>query len=230
MAKCIHCGQKKGKRLCPALEGFICAQCCATHRLQDIQCPPDCTYLQSEFYQQGRRNQKARAKGKRFIETIENNFRSEAARGFAFMVLADIYWWCSRQGKLPNLAMAEAMEAACSGLANVPVAQDSDKPLADFLGKLLSTSSRYEAQRTGDFTEDSQRNVLKRLSSIARDHGGKEDPGKCSSFLEVTSSYFNELDFEADLDYSPLDELGNENETGAEEEDEQDSGIIIPGQ
>ena len=230
MAKCIHCGQRKGKRLCPALEGFICAQCCATHRLQDIQCPPDCTYLQSEFYQQGRRNQKARAKGKRFIETVENNFRSEAARGFAFMVQADIYWWCSRQGKLPNLAIAESMEAACSGLEKIPVVQDSDKPLADFLGKLLSTSSRYEAQRTGDFNEDSQRNVLERLSSIARKHGGKEDPGKCSSFLEVANSYFDELDFEADLDYSPLEELDNKNETGAEEEDEQDSDIIIPGQ
>ena len=230
MAKCIHCGQKKGKRLCPALEGFICAQCCGTHRLQDIQCPADCTYLQSEFYQQGRRNQKARSKGKMFIEIVENNFHSEAARGFAFMVQADIYWWCSGQGKLPNLAIAEAMESACSGLAKIPVVQDSDNPLTDFLGKLLSTSSRYEALSTGDFKEDSQRKVLENLAAIARKHGGNEDPGKCSSFLEVTSSYFDQLDFEADLDYSPLEELSNKNEAGAEKEDEQGSGLIIPGQ
>ena len=228
MAKCIHCGQKKGKRLCPALDGFICAQCCATHRLQDIQCPPDCTYLQSEFYQQGRRNQKARSKGKLFIEAVENNFRSEGARGFAFMVQADIYWWCSREGKLANLVIAEAMQSACSGLAKIPVVQDSDEPLADFLGKLLSTSSRYQAQRTGDFNEDSQIKVLEKLAVIARGHGGSEDPQESSSFLEMTSSYFDQLDFEADLDYSPLDELDPGNE--AAEENEPGSGLIIPGQ
>ena len=230
MAKCKHCGQKKGKRLCPALDGFICAQCCATHRLQDIQCPADCTYLQSEFYQQGRRNQKARSKGKMFIEIVENNFHSEAARGFAFMVQADIYWWCSMHGKLPNLLIAEAMESACSGLAIIPVVQDSDNPLADFLGKLLNVSSRYESLRTGDFKEDSQRKALEKLAAIARNHEKKEDPEKSNSFLEVASSYFDQLDFEADLDYSPLEEMGNKNQAGAEEEDKPGSGLIIPGQ
>ena len=228
MAKCKHCGQKKGKRMCPALDGLICAQCCGTHRLQDIQCPPDCTYLQSEFYQQERRNQKARAKGRKFIETIENHFRSEAARGFAFMVQADIYWWCSRNGGLANQPIADAMEAACRGLAKIPVALDSENPMADWLGNLLSVSSRYEALRSGDFKEDSQRDVLEKLADIARKHGEDKDPAGSGSFLEMTSSYFDQLDFEADLDYSPLDELEPGKE--ADEKTEPDSGLIIPGQ
>ena len=45
--KCVHCGQRKGKRDCPALKGTICSQCCGTHRLKAIACPADCTWLGS---------------------------------------------------------------------------------------------------------------------------------------------------------------------------------------
>ncbi len=43
--KCVHCGQRKGKRRCPALGGDICPQCCGEHRLKTIACPPDCVHL-----------------------------------------------------------------------------------------------------------------------------------------------------------------------------------------
>jgi hypothetical protein len=45
MATCSYCQQRKGKRSCPALGGMICASCCGQHRLQEIDCPSDCTYL-----------------------------------------------------------------------------------------------------------------------------------------------------------------------------------------
>jgi hypothetical protein len=45
MATCSYCQQRKGKRSCPALGGTICASCCGQHRLQEIDCPSDCTYL-----------------------------------------------------------------------------------------------------------------------------------------------------------------------------------------
>ena len=197
MAICKHCGQKKGKRPCPALDDFICAQCCATHRLQTMQCPADCTYLQSEFYQQGRRNQKARSRGKKFLEFIENEFRSEAASGFAFMVQADIYWWCSRNSSLSNLSIARALEAACSSLAKISVVQEAGNPLADFLGKLLSVSSRYGSLRNEDFKEDSQKKVLESLAARIENHCGKENAEESRSFLDEVNAYFDQLDFEA---------------------------------
>jgi hypothetical protein len=43
--KCVKCGLRKGKRACPALKGDICAQCCGTHRLKEISCPADCSWL-----------------------------------------------------------------------------------------------------------------------------------------------------------------------------------------
>ena len=41
------CGTRKARRDCPALGQTICAVCCGTKRLVEIQCPDDCVYLPS---------------------------------------------------------------------------------------------------------------------------------------------------------------------------------------
>jgi hypothetical protein len=42
---CPLCGERRARRGCPALNKQICAVCCATKRLVQIQCPSDCAYL-----------------------------------------------------------------------------------------------------------------------------------------------------------------------------------------
>lgn len=42
---CPVCHQRKAKRACPALGKQICAVCCGTKRLVEIDCPQDCGYL-----------------------------------------------------------------------------------------------------------------------------------------------------------------------------------------
>jgi hypothetical protein len=42
---CPSCGRRKGRRACPALNQTICAVCCATKRLVEIDCPDDCPHL-----------------------------------------------------------------------------------------------------------------------------------------------------------------------------------------
>jgi hypothetical protein len=44
---CPLCGVRKAKRDCPALGKKICAVCCATKRLKEINCPDTCVYLTS---------------------------------------------------------------------------------------------------------------------------------------------------------------------------------------
>jgi hypothetical protein len=41
------CGERKARRTCPAVGKQICAVCCGTKRLTQIQCPADCPYLAS---------------------------------------------------------------------------------------------------------------------------------------------------------------------------------------
>jgi hypothetical protein len=45
--KCPVCRERKPKRSCPAVGALICTVCCATKRLVEIPCPPDCVYLAS---------------------------------------------------------------------------------------------------------------------------------------------------------------------------------------
>ncbi len=45
--KCILCGQRKGKRHCPAKDTLICAQCCGEKRVIEIDCPESCPHLQA---------------------------------------------------------------------------------------------------------------------------------------------------------------------------------------
>ena len=44
---CPLCRRRRARRTCPALDRQICAVCCGTKRLTEIQCPSDCTYLAS---------------------------------------------------------------------------------------------------------------------------------------------------------------------------------------
>jgi hypothetical protein len=44
---CPLCGKRSARRACPALAKQICAVCCGTKRLVEIQCPADCSYLAS---------------------------------------------------------------------------------------------------------------------------------------------------------------------------------------
>jgi hypothetical protein len=44
---CPLCGSRRARRGCPAVGQQICAICCGTKRLVEIQCPSDCPYLAS---------------------------------------------------------------------------------------------------------------------------------------------------------------------------------------
>ena len=229
MAKCVHCGQKKGKRHCPALEDGICAQCCATHRLETIQCPADCVHLQSEFYQQGRRNQKAQSAGKKFLERTSASFHSEEAQSFAFMVQADLYWWCSRNDSLANEEIARTLKSTTAA-PDCP-AEDEDN-LARFIRKLLSRSQRYSNLEKNGFDQEQKKKVIEALANCAQNHARGESDKESQSYLQEISDYFDQLDFEADLDYSPTEELAEEAHPANGEEDQSAKGsdLTIPKQ
>jgi hypothetical protein len=42
---CPLCRKRRGKRSCPAKGEAICSQCCGTKRRVEIDCPPDCVFL-----------------------------------------------------------------------------------------------------------------------------------------------------------------------------------------
>jgi len=42
---CKHCGQRRARRACPALQGDICSICCGTEREVSLSCPLECEHL-----------------------------------------------------------------------------------------------------------------------------------------------------------------------------------------
>ena len=68
MSKCIYCQARKGKRVCPALSGLICSQCCGEHSAVDIACTADCSYLKNVLI--GRQNQEISLEVERGIRDV----------------------------------------------------------------------------------------------------------------------------------------------------------------
>lgn len=231
MAKCPKCQARKGKRYCPALEQGICSQCCAEHRLETIPCPSDCVHLESEHYQLDKRRQKANSTGKQFVRHTTELFNRQESRDFAFTIQADIYWWMRENGRLENESVAAAMEDLRSRFSAVYVPPRNPWPLSRFLFKLLEKSERHKKLLSANFNTRNVMDAITTLTRHVRSHsrrrGGK--PRDEHSYQKELEDYFGQLDFEADLDYSPAEELEEAPRKGLSGYRESSSGLIVPG-
>lgn len=223
MAKCPKCESRKGKRYCPALDDGICPSCCAEHRLETIACPQDCPHLKAEFYQLERRAQKAKSHGKRFLESIGKLFFTEESRQFAYHVQADCYWWMRKSGPLENGTVLQVLDQVKASLSPIQLPEAGTHPLAQFLGQLLETSHRYRKLRGAQFRDAHVNRALSTLADRVRSLGDEAS----DEFYRDLESYFGELDFEADLQYSPEEEL-REAKTRPQGYQKRQSGLIIP--
>jgi hypothetical protein len=81
--RCLLCGQRKGKRHCPAKNAPICAQCCGEKRILEIDCPESCGYLQvgreREAGQEGLRHYRA-------SDPFEQEKRARVLGEFGFVI------------------------------------------------------------------------------------------------------------------------------------------------
>lgn len=227
MAKCPKCQARKGKRFCPALEQEICSQCCGTHRLESIPCPQTCTYLASEHYQLARRKNRAQTQGRAFIESLMRLFATEDRRKFAFYLQADVYWWMKKNGPLTNDRCSQVLDELKSRLSPLFVPPSRPEPLARFLYDLISETPRYIQQIPRSLNRDRRLRCLAVLADHIRNHGGADT----LSYHDELAGYFGQLDFEADLDYSPAEELERKRSGKSPKGfHESAGGLILPGQ
>jgi hypothetical protein len=220
MAKCKKCSARKGKRPCPALGGEICPTCCGENRLETIPCPRDCPFLQGEFYQHHRRQEQALSRGRDFVALQEKLFRDEAAREFVFRIQADLYYFGRENGPFDDAAAAAALETVKSFLSKVFVPPEGPSPLTRFLLDRLGDGKRYPAG-PGLGAEERRRAVgalASHVRSLARDGSRR--------YFQIIAGFFDALDFEADLDYSPLDAAEGEAVRPAPRKT--GSGLILP--
>ena len=85
---CPACGQRRGRRACPALGRPICAVCCGTKRLTEIACPADCGYLASARQHPAAAVQKRREIEGRFLADVARDLSEPQYRLFLFLQMA----------------------------------------------------------------------------------------------------------------------------------------------
>ena len=217
--KCPKCEKRKGKRYCPALSTGICSVCCAEHRLQTIACPQDCPHLASEFYQQRRRRERASSEGRGFVDALNELFADGDRRQLAFILQADIFYFARQHGDVNNAVVVEALEHLKGSLGTIITAGATASALAAFLVERMQNGAPQTDLRSRLNNDE----VARVITAVGR-HVGEVGSKDSTRYLTEIRSFFQALDFEADLDYDPSE--GQRPETG--EPKRSTGGLILP--
>ena len=110
-SRCISCGRRKGRRVCPALAGSICPACCGTKRLGEIACPPDCTYLATARHHPPAVVQRRQEREARFLVPLIHNLSERQHRLFLFVQSVIVR---ARPSALPPLTDRDVADAAAA--------------------------------------------------------------------------------------------------------------------
>ena len=155
---CPVCRRRRGKRACPAKGEAICSQCCGTKRRVEIDCPPDCAYLDGAHAGawEGRsadRDRDARRVGP-FLEGL-----SEAQGRLVLLSLVGVTAIRARRRELDDRLLLEAVQALRKTvetrekgiLYEHPAADARAQALAHELGELfLATDAEGRSHAPAD--------------------------------------------------------------------------------
>jgi len=154
---CPACGQRRGRRACPALGRPICAVCCGTKRLTEIDCPADCGYLASARLHPAAAVQKRREIEGRFLAGVVRDLSEPQYHLFLFL----------------QMAVAKHAAHAVPALADADVAAAA-RAMAD----TLDTAARgiiYEHQVTSLPAQRLATDLKAALETLAKDGRGPRD-------------------------------------------------------
>jgi hypothetical protein len=177
MTVCSYCRRRKGKRSCPALGGFICAVCCATHRGRAIRCPTDCVYfLPGEAYQQERSGQLLWRARQPVYDALA---RSGGERGVVLLNLIDFACYGYAAGSSDRMAnvtdqeLLAGMEEIRATLSPLTVAAAAPTACGQHLWGVAET---WLKQQPGD--RELMRSVLDQAIAFGRTLAGRELAGR----------------------------------------------------
>lgn len=191
---CPLCARRRASRACPATGQRICAVCCGTKRLVEIDCPPDCGYLRSSqahppavVQRQQERDmlfvfqmvQGLTAHQQEILVLLQGCLRTERPDAAA-LVDAD----AARAAR----ALAETYETASRGIIYEHVAA---LPAAARLGADIKTLIE-RARGQGAALRDADLAVVLRRVERAADTAAKVLPGGDTAYLELLKRVFRD--------------------------------------
>jgi hypothetical protein len=224
---CPSCGQRSGRRFCPALGKQMCAPCCGTKRVVEIQCPSDCSYLKSAELHPPAVVQRQQERDLRFLWPILQGL-SDPQHELLLMVQA--FLRDGQPGRNPRTddevvqaaaALAETYETANRGIIYEHQARSlsAQELVADLRTLLLAREKEGGRVRGGDVAV-----VMRRVEAAAK--GARQtlaptDPVGPGGPLENAETVYLDL----------LRRLLKPRDAGAEKEPPAPgtSGLIVPG-
>ena len=184
---CPLCGLRKARRNCPALGQSICAVCCGTKRLTEIQCPSDCAYLISA------REHPAAAvvrQQQRDVGLLVRLMRDLSERQSRTFLLTASFVVGYKPSDFESLVDDDVAEAAAALAATFETADRGviyeHRPASLPAGRLVTALKPLltEAGDKGGVTDRDFAMVLRRVEDGVREVRSAE-PGKTRAFLEL---------------------------------------------
>jgi hypothetical protein len=107
---CPLCGQRKGRRACPAKGAAICSACCGSKRRVEIDCPSDCVWLDGahDAGWAGRETERRRD-ARRLGPYVQRLSRAQA--DLLFLALVGLAGLRARRRDLDDALLAAAVSA-----------------------------------------------------------------------------------------------------------------------
>lgn len=198
---CSLCGTRRAKRACPALGVSICAVCCGTKRLTEIQCPSDCSYLASAREHPPATALRQQQRELEMVAGLVRDLNERQSQLFYLTAMSLLRYQPPQFQPLIDDEIAEAA-AAVAGTLETSVrgviyehraASQSADRLAGALKQMLA-----EAGKSGgtSFERDAAV-VLRRIEQAARDAGTLE-PGNRRALLDLLTRFIRPAEKEAD--------------------------------
>ena len=202
MSKCRACGQRKGKRACPALGEALCPVCCGQRRGREIACPPACRYLAEHQPYQDRRILERRNEAAPSHRNTDDLTRDERLSWLALNAEAPIREIAERDPRFSDgeaiLALERAREMLTRGRGRLIVPGEDRKPsnaAADAVLRSLD-ACRYDRAVilvgvSEGYTGDEKARVLELVIQSAKEWAGGEFGGR--AYLERLRDQFARL-------------------------------------
>ena len=173
---CPLCRTRKAKRACPALNQSICAVCCGTKRLTEINCPETCSYLSTSRSHPPAVVQRRQEKDLRFVLPLLAELTDQQYQLLLFFQGLVVQHAASAVPSLVDSDVAEATAALASTLETAGKGiiyqhQAASLP-AQRLVTRLETAFRELTKQAGSAAAAIERDAavaLRRISKAAND-------------------------------------------------------------
>ena len=197
---CPLCGLRRARRACPALGKQICAVCCGTKRLVEIQSPSDCVYLAV-----AREHPPAAVvrRQQRDVQLLVRFIRDLSERQSQLFFLIDTFLLRYHPPELQQLIDDDVIEAAASLAATSETAargviyehRPASPPAARLLAALKPLLAKAGQGGGTPFDRDAAV-VLRRIEEAAREARAVDRENR-RAFLDLLGRVIPERDEEA---------------------------------